>query len=90
MSDNDLHKLLNRILGEIEQTEMIDEKDRRLLRELDSEIHELLGRSEELQNQSNAPLIQRLQTAINQLERTHPTLTMALSDLMTILSNAGI
>jgi hypothetical protein len=90
MTEKDLRKLLEKLRGEIERTQTVDEKGRKLLRDLDADIRDLLERSEEKEVQDNAPLVKRLQDTIDHMEVDHPTLTMMLSDLMTILSNAGI
>jgi hypothetical protein len=90
MTDKDLRKLLEKLHGEIEQTQTMDEKGRKLLRDLDADIRDLLERSGESQIPNNESMVQRLQEAIDHMEVDHPTLTMMLSDLMTILSNAGI
>ena len=90
MTDKDLRKLLEKLRGEIERTQTVDEKGGKLLRDLDVDIRELLERSGETQMQANSSLVRQLQDAIDHMEITHPDLTMMFSELMTILSNAGI
>jgi uncharacterized protein DUF4404 len=90
MTDKDLRKLLEKVQGEIEQTQTMDERGRKLLRNLDGDIRKLLERSGETEMHGDASVLEQLQDTIDHMEVTHPDLTMMLSELMTILSNAGI
>ena len=87
--DQNLRELLERLHNELEQTESIDEKGNEMLRHLDSDIHRRLERSGE-EAAKDEPLVERLQDTIDHFETTHPNLTLTLSEMMTILSNAGI
>mgnify|MGYP005605826403 FL=1 len=90
MTDNKLSKLLEELHTELDSTEAVDEKGRELLRALNADIEELLDRSEVEQSDDNDSLLERWQEYIDHFEVTHPTLTTALSHLMTALNNAGI
>jgi arginyl-tRNA synthetase len=90
MNDQELRKLLRQIHTEIQQTKPKDEKGRKLLQELEEDLQKLLDRSDKAPIKPQKPMTNRLQAAIDHFELTHPTLTTALSDLMTALSNAGI
>jgi hypothetical protein len=90
MSDENLRKLLEQLHDELERSQSMDEKGDELLRHLNADINNLLKRSEKGKTQSDEPLLERLQDAIDHFEVTHPTLTTMLSEMMTILSNAGI
>lgn len=87
MSDENLRKLLEQLHQELEHTESVDEKGNELLRHLNADIRDLLERSEVKTDDS---MLERLQDTIDHFEVTHPTLTTMLSEMMTILSNAGI
>jgi hypothetical protein len=87
MNDQKLRELLEQVHSEIEHTESVDEKGREILRDLDADIRKLLERSDAQVDES---MLKRMQDRIDHLEIEHPTLTMALSEMMTILSNAGI
>lgn len=87
--DQNLRELLERLHNELEQTGSIDEKGNEMLRHLDSDIHRRLERSGE-EAAKDEPLVERLQDTIDHFETTHPNLTLTLSEMMTILSNAGI
>ena len=88
MADKKLTELLEQLHTELDGTEAVDEKGRELLRALNADIEELLERSGG--DQSDDSLLERLQESIDHFEVTHPTLTSALSHIMTALSNAGI
>lgn len=90
MTNQNLRTLLEQLHSELERTESVDEKGRGLLRDLSGDIRGLLERSGNAGPQSDESTVRRLQDAIDHFEVTHPTLTMALSEMMTILSNAGI
>ena len=90
MTDNKLSKLLEELHTELDSTEAVDEKGRELLRALNTDIEELLDRSELGQSDDDDSLLERWQEYIDHFEVTHPTLTAALSHLMTALNNAGI
>jgi hypothetical protein len=90
MDDQDLRKLLEQLHREIDRTPSVDEKGRELLTELQAEIAELLRRSPGEPAQPFPALTRRLEEAIAHLEVSHPTLTSALTQMLTALSNAGI
>jgi hypothetical protein len=90
MSDQKLRALLEQLHDELERTEAVDDKGRELLRDLNGDIRGLLERSGNAGQQSDESTVQRLQDAIDHFEVTHPTITSALSEIMTTLSNAGI
>jgi hypothetical protein len=89
MSDQNLRELLEKLHYELEQTEVTDEASRERLRHLDADIRDLLARSAE-RTETDDPMLERLQDSIDHFEETHPQLTLMLSQMMTILSNAGI
>ena len=89
MTDNKLSTLLEQLHTELDSTEAVDEKGRELLRDLNADIQELLKRSEG-EGADDDSLLERWQEYIDHFEVTHPTLTSALSHLMTALNNAGI
>jgi hypothetical protein len=88
MSDKKLTRLLEQLHTELASARVVDEKGRELLRLLNDDIQDLLERSEDIE--SDDSLLERLQESIDHFEVTHPTLTSALSSLLTSLSNAGI
>jgi hypothetical protein len=90
MDNQELRKLLEQLDREIEQTRSVDEKGRELLRDLATDITELLARSEGGEAKAQTSLLGRLEDSISYLEVTHPTLTQTLTRVLETLSNAGI
>ena len=90
MNDQELCQLLEQVHSEIEQTTSVDEKERELLRDLETDIRKLLQRCEAEQIQTHPLTIRRLEDAIEYMAVNHPTLTAMLSSMSTILSNAGV
>lgn len=89
MTNQNLRELLEKLHNELEQVEVTDEAERERLRHLEADIRSLLERSDEL-DEMDEPMLERLQDSIDHFESTYPRLTMMLSQMMTILSNAGI
>lgn len=87
MADRKLRSQLQRLHDEIEKTQTVDETGRRLLKDIDGHIRELLARTDA---QARPGFSEGLEGAIRHFEVTHPALTAALSDLLSALSNAGI
>ncbi|HEY3312183.1 MAG TPA: DUF4404 family protein [Anaerolineales bacterium] len=90
MDEQELRKLLEQLHTEIEHTQSVDDKGRELLRDLGSDIRELLARSETKPTQAQQSIVDRLEESISYLEVTHPILTNALAKVLESLSNAGI
>ena len=88
MANEERRKLLEEFRDQVAQTENLDEEGRTLLRSLDKEIHDLLENSEDVDTPDT--VLEQLQESIEHFEDTHPSLTMTLSQMLTVLSNAGI
>jgi hypothetical protein len=84
MDDKDIKQALDRMHDEVNKSDNLDEHGRRLLEEVDGSVRGLLKGAEAAGTRPS------LEQAIRHFEVTHPTLTAALSDLLTALSNAGI
>jgi hypothetical protein len=89
MTDPYLRELLDKLHNELERIEFTDEQGRKMLQHLDADIRGLLKRSGQ-KVETDDPMLERLQDTIDHFETTHPRLTMMLSQMMTILSNAGV
>jgi Domain of unknown function (DUF4404) len=90
MTDKNLRDLLKGLHDELQHVESVDEKGRVLLRDLNTDILSLLERSGEEGLQVDESILESFQYAVEHFEITHPKLTMALSEMITALSNAGI
>jgi ribosome recycling factor len=90
MPDQDLKKMLERIDRAIESAKSVDEEGQTRLREVREDIQDLLERSEKEDLIVEQSTFERLDESIAYFEVSHPDLTLLLSELATILSNAGI
>jgi len=90
MDNKRLQELLQQLHDEIQQSENIDAKGKELLRDIDTDVHELLKRNEGDTSRVHQTVIQRFENTIDHLEQTHPGVTRYLTELLEILSNAGI
>jgi predicted translin family RNA/ssDNA-binding protein len=84
MNNKELENLLEKLHAELDAADNLDEKGRQLLRDIEKDISEVLQRSD------RGSVLERLREAIKQFEVSHPALTSMLSEISTILSNAGI
>jgi len=89
MTDQNLREILEKVHNELERAETMDEKGKEMLRHLDADIRTLLKRSG-TKVEADEPVLERLQDTIDHFETRYPRLTMVLSEMMTILSNAGV
>ena len=69
---------------------MCSDPGQTLLRETSADIRGLLERAEGDSSRPHPSTTERLEETIAHLEVTHPDLTLMLSELLSILSNAGI
>ena len=89
MTDQNLHELLEKLQSELDQIEVTDEADRERLRHLEADIRSLRERSDE-QEETDDSMLERFQDSVDHFGTSHPEFTMMISQMMTILSNAGI
>ncbi len=90
MDDKKLRKLLEQLHAEIEKTDKVDDKGRVILQDLNKDISELLARTDGSALQPKPTFTRGLEDSVKHFEISHPALTMAISDLLTALNNAGI
>jgi hypothetical protein len=90
MADEEIRQKLEQLHDEIQNIDHVDEQGREILQDVDIHIRDLLARSQKTGLKPKPGLTSGLEDAIRHFEVTHPTLTEALSDLLTALSNAGI
>ncbi|HMZ08894.1 MAG TPA: DUF4404 family protein [Anaerolineales bacterium] len=87
MDDHNLDSLLEKVHAELQRVDHVDEEGRVLLQELEQDIQALLKKgavSEAL------PILERMRKAVEQFEVKYPSFTTLLSEISSILSNAGI
>ncbi len=87
MPKNKIRDLLEQLQDELELLNPLDKKGRDLLENISADINSLLQDSN---TQADESILKRLQDSIDHFNIEHPKLTMALSEIMSILSNAGI
>jgi hypothetical protein len=92
VDNRELRRLFQKVNAEMDQARKADLDDggRELLRHIGRDINELLNRTEGMPLLPRQSMMRSLEQATEHFERTHPALTMALSELLTALSNAGI
>jgi len=85
MDDKHLDTLLEKVHAELQSVDQVGEEERKMLLDLEQDIQDLLSRSGK-----SPSILERMQRAVERFEVEYPTLTTLLSEISTILSNAGI
>jgi hypothetical protein len=85
MNEKQIDSLLEKVRAELQQIDHVDQDERELLLNLEQDIHALLDRTG-----ATPSILDRFQRAVEKFEIKYPTLTTLLSEVSTILSNAGI
>ncbi len=86
MNDKKLDSLLEQVHDELQKVDKVDAASLKLLQDLEQDVQSLLKKSEV----ETPSILGRMQKAVERFEVEHPTLTTLLSEVSTILSNAGI
>ncbi|MBI3164122.1 MAG: DUF4404 family protein [Chloroflexi bacterium] len=81
-----LDALLEQVHAELQKADNLAADSLALLRELEEDVQSLLKKSEV----ETPSILERMRKAVERFEVEHPTLTTLLSEVSTILSNAGI
>jgi hypothetical protein len=89
MNNETLREQLEQLHGELSQTETVDDYQRELLKTLESDIQELLGR-EQNQPYHYRGLGERLNEAVAQLEASHPQVTLLMRRAIDSLAYLGV
>lgn len=90
MDDQKLQDLLESLQRQIKDVTELDDEGRQLLQDIDADIQQLLRTPDPGSLQDGASTLRRLEAAIEHLEASYPDLTLALSNLLNALNNAGI
>jgi chromosome segregation ATPase len=85
MNEHQLRAAMDKLRAELDQ---LDEMDAPIRARLSALVGEIEATAHEVRKDRN--LIQRLEDEIATLEVTHPSLTIALNDLLGSLTAAGI
>jgi len=89
MNTETLREQLEQLHGELSQTETVDARQRELLKTLEDDIQELLGR-EQNQPHHYRGLGERRSEAVAQLEASHPQVTLLMRRAIDSLAYLGI
>lgn len=89
MDNEKLRLQLEHLHSQLGQTETVDEQQRELLKTLENDIQELLGR-EQNQPHHYQSLGDRLSGAVAQLEASHPQISLLMRRAIDSLSYLGV
>lgn len=87
---HDLDEQLQQLHQELQKLESPDATERRLLQQLQADIQAVLAHSESQSPPPYTQLGERLQEGIEQLETSHPRLTFAMGQIVSMLARMGI
>jgi hypothetical protein len=90
MPKEQLRERIRELLGELEQTEEIDQRARDRLESVLHEIREAVGEPGEEASEGHESLLERLNEATQHFKESHPTLTAMVGRVADSLSNLGI
>lgn len=86
MNDKKFETLLEQVHAELQKVDKVDAESLKLLQDLQQDVQGLLDKAEV----GTPSVLARMQKAIERFEMDHPALTTLISELSTVLSNAGI
>ena len=89
MNNEQLRLELERLHDELSETETVDAPQRELLKTLENDIQELLGR-EQNQPHHYSTLGGQLKEAVAQLEASHPQVTLLMQRAIDSLAYLGV
>lgn len=91
MDRQQLHKLLEQLHVELSKAEGVAGDELELLKNLKADVQAILERTEsETSPQQYTSLGSNLREAIRRFEVSHPALSWAMSEVLEILSRAGV
>lgn len=87
---HDLDERLQQLHQELQQLDSPDAKERQLLQQLQTDIQAVLLQSDSHDSSSYTQLGERLQESVEQLETSHPRLTLVMGQIVEMLARMGI
>lgn len=90
MDKQKLETLLKELHAELGRAEAVDEASRAALHDLSKEIRDLLKRGEHERRAGYRSLLDRLNESIVQFEGAHPTLALAITQVINALVDIGV
>jgi MarR-like DNA-binding transcriptional regulator SgrR of sgrS sRNA len=91
--DQEIRQALIQLHDELEHTRSVSQDDRAMLRHLMKDIQSMLEKYDAENSsplETEEPLLDRLETAVGQLEVEHPTLAAVIQKAIDTLNVAGI
>ena len=85
-----LHERLQQLHTELHQVESVSDSDRQILEQLKEEIQALLAHTGDHEAPQYERLGKRLKEGIEQLEASHPRVTLFMGQIVDMLSRMGI
>lgn len=89
-NEQELHERLQKLQGELDQTNVSDEASRERIKNLQSNIQTVLDPSIQTQPEHYHSLAEQLREAITQFEDTHPRLTLSIGEVLDNLAAIGL
>ena len=89
MDRQQFHEKLKLLHHELDQAELPESNQREILKNVASEIQDMLGRQEE-GIEHNLGLTERLKEAVAQIEASHPEATLRMRQVIDQLAYMGI
>src|ERR1044071_2327460 len=89
MDKQQLHKRLEELHAELQQTDSADAGKRAILQKLTGDIETLLAQREGAQAHHYKSMAERLRDDIEQLEASHPQAAMLMGQVADLLANIG-
>lgn len=90
MDKQQLHKTLEQLHAELQKVDSVDQDELRVLRQLSADIQVLLEQGGEPQQLGYRNLGERLREAIDDLEASHPKITLLMGQVADVLAKMGI
>ena len=92
MSDHELKSLLKKLHEELENTEEVEAETLALVRQLDSDIHQLVQPAAPTGDSAESPeaVLDRARQLRNQFAANHPVAERFVSEIMDTLAKLGI
>ena len=90
MDKQEFREQLQRLHGQLQQLESVDESEQQLLQQLTSDIQLLLDHKEDYERHHYDSLGKRLRETIEKFEASHPSVTLLMGQFADALAKIGI
>ncbi len=90
MDKEQVHDKLHELHEELHKVESVDEEDKILLQEIQTDIRELLELQKANQTGQYGGVVKKLRQGVKRFEANHPDLTSVMGQLADMLARMGI